>query len=118
MTEGGAGAGGMGRQQEGRGQRNVHKHMQHGAMQQGCARAGSCHTAMRKRKAEVHNTSSRTGHATTLTEGARIFCRFISLFMNYTPRGHTVDTQHYAAMRETERYRKRTRPAPRNKRTM
>ena len=79
---------------------------------------GSCHTAMRKRKAEVHNTSSRTGHATTRTEGARIFCRFISLFMNYTPRGHTVDTQHYAAMRETERYRKRTRPAPRNKRTM
>ena len=59
MTEGGAGAGGMGRQQEGRGQRDVHKHMQHGAMQQGCARAGSCHT-MRKRKAEVHNTSSRT----------------------------------------------------------
>ena len=60
MTEGGAGAGGVGRQQEGRGQRNVHNHMQHGAMQQGCARAGSCHTAMRKRKAEVHNTSSRT----------------------------------------------------------
>lgn len=65
-----------------------------------------------------YTTRAAAQHATTRTEGARIFCRFISLFMNYTPRGHTVDTQHYAAMRETERYRKRTRPAPRNKRTM